>query len=83
MNDNLFNFSNNPMSYQFRYTFSYLGQMGFISMLTLLFIWLKLAEIITWSWFWVFSPVIFYVSIWFIFLIILMVFAIRFAFKKF
>lgn len=33
---------------------------GFVGMLFLLFIGLKLAKIIDWSWFWICSPVIFY-----------------------
>ena len=36
------------------------GSLGFLSILTLMFIFLKLAEIgnvATWSWFWVLSPV--------------------------
>ena len=30
---------------------------GFLGMLTILFIGLKLSNIITWSWFWVLSPI--------------------------
>jgi hypothetical protein len=33
------------------------GGIGFIGMLTILFIGLKLGEVITWSWWWVLSPV--------------------------
>lgn len=36
---------------------------GFINLLTILFIGLKLTGNITWSWFWVLSPLIFSVSI--------------------
>lgn len=31
--------------------------MGFISVLTLIFIVLKLCKVITWSWWWVLSPI--------------------------
>ena len=34
------------------------GGLSFISILTLIFITLKLCKIITWSWFWVLSPII-------------------------
>ena len=32
------------------------GGIGFFGMLTIVFIGLKLAEVITWSWWWVLSP---------------------------
>jgi hypothetical protein len=32
------------------------GGIGFLSLLTLIFITLKLCKVITWSWFWVLSP---------------------------
>jgi hypothetical protein len=35
------------------------GGIGFIGLLTIVFITLKLTGHITWSWFWVLSPVIF------------------------
>lgn len=35
------------------------GGIGFIGLLTIVFIVLKLTEVITWSWFWVLSPMIF------------------------
>lgn len=39
---------------------------GFFGLLTILFIALKLTGYITWSWFWVLSPLIFVVSLWFL-----------------
>lgn len=35
------------------------GGIGFVGLLTIVFIVLKLAKVITWGWFWVLSPVIF------------------------
>jgi hypothetical protein len=35
------------------------GGIGFLGLLTILFIGLKLTGYITWSWFWVLSPIIF------------------------
>lgn len=35
------------------------GGIGFFGALTILFVALKLTDIIAWSWFWVFSPMIF------------------------
>lgn len=35
------------------------GGVGFLGLLTIVFIVLKLIGIITWSWFWVLSPLIF------------------------
>jgi hypothetical protein len=37
--------------------------MNFISLLTLLFIGLKLTDVIDWSWWWVMSPTLLHVSI--------------------
>ena len=34
------------------------GGIGFIGLLTLLFVGLKLGGVITWSWFWVLSPML-------------------------
>ena len=39
------------------------SQIGFISLLTLIFITLKLVGIINWSWFWVLSPTILSISV--------------------
>jgi len=38
---------------------NYSGGVGFFGLLTLLFIGLKLGNVIAWSWFWVLSPIIF------------------------
>jgi ABC-type sugar transport system permease subunit len=35
------------------------GGIGFLGLLTIVFITLKLLNVITWSWFWVLSPIIF------------------------
>lgn len=35
------------------------GGISFLGLLTILFIGLKLGNVITWSWFWVLSPLIF------------------------
>lgn len=50
---------------------------GLGGLLAVLFIGLKLAGIITWSWWWVFSP------LWIPFCIIIVVFICAVAFKKF
>ena len=34
------------------------GNLGFFGLLTILFIYLKLTNVIVWSWFWVLSPII-------------------------
>ena len=54
------------------------GGIGFFGLLTILFIGLKLGGVISWSWFWVLSPLIFSVTlgllifavviVWFVFL---------------
>lgn len=44
------------------------GGAGFISLLTLLFIALKLTGHINWSWFWVLSPIIFVLGLTFLIL---------------
>lgn len=53
------------------------GGIGFCGMLTLIFITLKLLEVITWSWWWVLAPIwiptliamiiVFFIVIWAIF----------------
>jgi len=35
------------------------GGVGFVGLLTIVFIVLKLTKVISWSWFWVLSPVLF------------------------
>lgn len=47
------------------------GGIGFVGMLTILFVGLKLADIIDWSWFWVLSPVLFVIG--FVFVIMVLV----------
>jgi hypothetical protein len=47
------------------------GGMGFLGWLTILFITLKLTGFITWSWFWVLSPMIFFVSLWVLIVVLL------------
>ena len=46
------------------------GGIGFIGLLTIVFIVLKLTGYITWSWFWVLSPLIFLITLGVIALII-------------
>ena len=43
---------------------------GFFGLLTIAFIVLKLCNVITWSWFWVLSPIIISLIIFFIFCLI-------------
>ena len=51
------------------------GGIGFIGLLTIVFITLKLTGYINWSWWWVWSPVLFAAGLW-----ILIVGVILFAF---
>jgi len=53
-------------------TVTYTGP-GFLSILTLIFITLKLTGVIAWSWFWVLSPLIFAVALWVILLAIFVI----------
>ena len=46
------------------------GGIGFFGLLTIAFIVLKLCNVITWSWFWILSPTIIPLIIFFIFWII-------------
>ena len=55
-------------------TIQYNG-IGFFGLLTILFIALKLTGYITWSWFWVLSPLIFAAALW-IFVAIMIVIAV-------
>ena len=48
------------------------GGIGFVGMLTILFVGLKLTDVIDWSWFWVLSPVLFVIG--FVFVIMVLVF---------
>lgn len=54
------------------------GGIGFVSLLTVLFIGLKLANYINWSWWWILSPV--WISI--IFLIVVVFFAVLILWLK-
>jgi len=42
---------------------------GFVGLLTVLFIGLKLTNIITWSWIWILSPIWITVLFWFVIII--------------
>ena len=46
------------------------GGIGFTGLLTIVFIILKLCGIISWSWWWVFSPILIPLAIFFVLLII-------------
>ena len=46
------------------------GGIGFIGLLTILFIYLKLTDHIDWSWWLVLSPILFAIVIWVIMLVI-------------
>lgn len=46
---------------------------SFVSLLTLAFIVLKLCNVISWSWFWVLSPMIFSVGLLVIFIIVILI----------
>lgn len=48
--------------------------LGFTSILTLIFIVLKLVGVINWSWFWVLSPIIFEVILVLIIILLLIMF---------
>lgn len=49
------------------------GGIGFFSLLTVAFIVLKLLNVITWSWFWVLSPIIFPMLLGIIALVVLFI----------
>ena len=51
------------------------GDIGFIGLLTIIFITLKLIGVISWSWFWVLSPIIFAVGLNVIGLVICLILA--------
>jgi hypothetical protein len=50
------------------------SSIGFPGLLTILFVGLKLNHIINWSWFWVVSPIWISISLFLVFLVILLVF---------
>ena len=54
----------------------YNGGIGFFGMLTLIFVVAKITGYIDWSWFWVFSPVIFSLGFAMTFLVIVVILAI-------
>jgi len=43
---------------------------GFVGLLTIVFITLKLLEIIDWSWFWILSPIIFRICLVFLVVVV-------------
>ena len=51
------------------------GGLGFSGLLTIVFIVLKLCNVINWNWFWVLSPVIFSAALWIALFVILMIIA--------
>lgn len=53
------------------------GGIGFVGLLTVAFIVLKLVGVIAWSWFWVLSPVIFTAGIVIILFLVMLVIAIN------
>lgn len=52
------------------------GGIGFTGLLTVAFIVLKLCNVITWSWFWVLSPLIFSVGLVLLILLVIVLLAI-------
>ena len=54
------------------------GCPGFGALLTIAFIILKLCGIITWSWFWVLSPLIFTIALTLIATVIILILVVRF-----
>lgn len=51
------------------------SSIGFVGVLTIVFIILKLVGTISWSWFWVLSPMIFSISLGIVVLIIVLIVA--------
>lgn len=51
---------------------------GLGTLLTIAFIILKLCGVITWSWFWVLSPLIFTIALTLIVMVIVLILAVRF-----
>ena len=54
------------------------GCPGFGALLTIAFIILKLCGVITWSWFWVLSPLIFTIALTLIATVIILILVVRF-----
>ena len=54
------------------------GCPGFGALLTIAFIILKLCGVITWSWFWVLSPLIFTIALTLIAMVIVVILVVRF-----
>ena len=52
------------------------GNIGFVGLLTLIFITLKLVGVIEWSWFWVLSPIIFTTGLFVLILFIVFLYAV-------
>ena len=46
------------------------GGIGFVGLLTIVFIVLKLVGVINWSWFWVLSPIIFSIAFGVVFVVV-------------
>lgn len=51
------------------------GGLGFTGLLTIVFIVLKLCNVINWNWFWVLSPLIFSAALWILLFVIVMIIA--------
>lgn len=49
------------------------GGIGFVGVLQIVFIVLKLCKVITWSWFWVLSPIWIPIALWLLGLIIFVI----------
>ena len=54
-------------------------QIGFLGLLTLIFVVCKLAGVIAWSWFWVLSPLIAGAAIFVTLMLIALIFAVKFG----
>ena len=54
------------------------GGIGFFGLLTIVFIILKLCGVITWSWLWVLSPLIFTIALTLIAMVIVLILVVRF-----
>ncbi len=53
------------------------SNVGFLGLLTIVFIVLKLTNHITWSWFWVLSPILFSIIIFLFLLVGIVIFTIK------
>ena len=51
------------------------GGIGFVGLLQIAFIVLKLCNIIDWSWFWVLAPTWMTISFWIVFILVLIIIA--------